>query len=261
VVLSWSYAPLQSLEPCPPPRNNGVTSDILGFASRKVLAPKRIYAGCPFFHGRRASPPTGRRGSPNPRRCRPQGSCPSRRIELHTRCDPWCPNASRPYSMPLASWRLPSEPSLPHQPYDLSAAASLLGFSHSPPERDGTGFSTTTFFQDAFVSRDPESPWSLPEPKPQLARPTELALLGCGAAFRALIRWGIRSRCPPAPARANESGRCSPGFSPLEFAPRQSRYDLRREHPPRRATRGNRVLGVTPPSRYVHERWSYVSSR
>jgi len=48
VVLSWSYAPLQSFESSPPPKNTGVTSKVLGFASRKVLSPKRLDARCPF---------------------------------------------------------------------------------------------------------------------------------------------------------------------------------------------------------------------
>jgi len=55
------------------------------------------------------------RGSPNPRRCRPQGSCPSRRFWLARgslevfRTPPFAvaPDASRPSFMPLASLELP----------------------------------------------------------------------------------------------------------------------------------------------------------
>jgi len=59
-----------------------------------------------------------RRGwrSPNPHRCRPQGSCPSRRFWLRTRHardpsgprrSPWRPDASRPCSMPVAPLESP----------------------------------------------------------------------------------------------------------------------------------------------------------
>lgn len=54
----------------------------------------------------------------------------------------------------------------------------------------------------------------------------------------------MRSRFSPAPARANEAGRCSPGVSPLEFSPRRSGYDLSpRPSAPRRDPRKQSVRG------------------
>jgi len=95
-------------------------------------------------HGLLSRP--GRRRSPNLRRSRPQGSCPSRRFWLRTRhstspCElavtPWRPCASRPYYMPLASlWSCPSELSLPEEPYPLSqAVASVRVRIRLPPAR------------------------------------------------------------------------------------------------------------------------------
>jgi hypothetical protein len=88
-------------------------------ASPGVLAPTNATtSGAPCC--RRADPKVDSygRGSPNPHRCRPQGSCPSRRFRLFmlaARSGPLrippcavAPDASRPCFMPLASLELPS---------------------------------------------------------------------------------------------------------------------------------------------------------
>jgi len=110
---------------------------LLGF-----FLPRTPLRRVPLFRrpGLATVPP--RRGSPVPRRCRPQGSCPSRRFRLRSRrlhgslaepaASPWRPDASRPYSMPLASlWRCPPELSLPEEPYPLSRAFCFLAGSRS----------------------------------------------------------------------------------------------------------------------------------
>jgi len=73
------------------------------------------YVGCPFSVTHFLAVAREGRGSPDPRRCRPQGSCPSRRFRLArgslevfwTPPIAVAPDASRPYSMPLASLELP----------------------------------------------------------------------------------------------------------------------------------------------------------
>jgi len=68
-----------------PPLSREEAARLPGSTSPGVLSPfERLYAGCPFSP-RRLSP-RGGRGSPDPRRCRPQGSCPSRRFWLRSRC-------------------------------------------------------------------------------------------------------------------------------------------------------------------------------
>jgi hypothetical protein len=128
------------------------------------------YVGCPFSVTRFLAVAREGRGSPDPRRCRPQGSCPSRRFRLRSRrlhgslaepaASPWRPDASRPYSMPLASlWRCPPELSLPEEPYPLSRASLLpCGFAFDCRQRDDTGIFATAFpVESALCLRPPES--------------------------------------------------------------------------------------------------------
>jgi len=88
-----------------------------GIASPGVLAPSSTTTtGAPSRSAAVLRPQ--RRGwrSPNPHRCRPQGSCPSRRFWLRSRhardpCgsrrSPWHPDASRSCSIPLAPLESP----------------------------------------------------------------------------------------------------------------------------------------------------------
>jgi len=102
--------------PLPPPewarafREHGIRLSWVSFSL------ERNDAGCPFSPQRQLSCRRGGRGSPGPRRCRPQGSCPSRRFWLRSRIVrtprgarrfPWRPDASRPCSVPLASLESP----------------------------------------------------------------------------------------------------------------------------------------------------------
>jgi hypothetical protein len=124
---SWGSVPLQSselrLHPLAPsptrPLQEGAEpfESLAGFASRGVLAPTDTSTpGAPSSSATRllAEARVGR-GSPNPRRCRPQGSCPSRRFWLARGsleafwAPPFAvaPDALRPYSMPLASLERP----------------------------------------------------------------------------------------------------------------------------------------------------------
>jgi len=93
--LSWRWAPLQSpvasLPPAPPCRHAGPPKrsgqgvgrerdpPLLGFLLQNATT-----SGAPF-PAATAEPSRWGRGSPDPRRCRPQGSCPSRRIRPRSR--------------------------------------------------------------------------------------------------------------------------------------------------------------------------------
>jgi len=122
---------------------------LLGF-----LLPRTHYAGCPFSP-RRPEGRLGGRGSPDPRRCRPQGSCPSRRFWLRSRhvripCESrrlrgvptlrgLVPCRSRP-------WSCPPELSLPEEPYPLSRAVASLQVSLADHRRRrATGIFTIAF--------------------------------------------------------------------------------------------------------------------
>jgi len=82
------------------------------------------------------------RGSPDPRRCRPQGSCPSRRFRqargsleiFWTSPFAVAPDASQPCSMPLASLERPSR-AFPSRGAVPALAGRLLpcGFALRPP--------------------------------------------------------------------------------------------------------------------------------
>jgi hypothetical protein len=114
-----------------------------GFRLSWVLAPwSATDAGCPFFAPPRSISRPQQVGwrSPGPHRCRPQGSCPSRRFWLShaARTNP-CESAVRrgaptlrgfvsPRSRP---WSRPSELSLLEEPYPLSRASCFLAGSRS----------------------------------------------------------------------------------------------------------------------------------
>ena len=102
-----------------------------------------VYAGCPFSVTHFLAVAREGRGSPDPRRCRPQGSCPSRRFRpargshgiFWTPPFAVAPDASRPCSMPLASLELPSR-AFPSRGAGPALAGHLLpcGFAlRSPP--------------------------------------------------------------------------------------------------------------------------------
>jgi len=63
-----------------PDRSRDSGLPLVGF----LLPSKRLYVGCPCSPARPRGRP-GRRRLPHLRRCRPQGSCPSRRFKLRTR--------------------------------------------------------------------------------------------------------------------------------------------------------------------------------
>jgi len=75
------------------------------------------------------------RGSPDPRRCRPQGSCPSRRFEPARGFRRGPPDASRPCSMPLASLELPSRAFTPRGAVPALAGRCFLADSSSDHRR------------------------------------------------------------------------------------------------------------------------------
>jgi len=124
---SWGSVPLQSARASPPParpfsdqapsrRSQAVPGaagpPLVGF----LLPSDTVYVGCPFSATRFLSVARGGRKLPHFRRCRPQGSCPSRRFRLArgslevfwTPPFAVAPDASRPSFMPLASLELPS---------------------------------------------------------------------------------------------------------------------------------------------------------
>jgi hypothetical protein len=95
------------------------------------------------------------RGVPAPRRCRPQGSCPSRRFWLRprnvrtprgARRPPCRPDASRPCSMPLASLESPFR-AFAHPGSRTRSRGPLLpcGFAFGHGRRDVRERFTTAF--------------------------------------------------------------------------------------------------------------------
>jgi hypothetical protein len=143
-----------------PSRRNRTVREPRGSASRGVLVPTdTIYVGCPFSATRFLAVVRVGRRSPNPRRCRPQGSCPSRRLRL-TRgsletfwASPFAvvPDASRPCSMPLASLERPSR-AFPSRGAVPALAGHMLpcGFAFDCRRRSACGRFTIAF---AYSSR------------------------------------------------------------------------------------------------------------
>ena len=126
-----------------------------GSASREVLAPSdTFYVGCPFSCADFLAVVHEGRGSPDPRRCRPQGSCPSRRFRpardshevFWTPPFVVAPDASRPCSMPLASLERPSRafPSRGAVPA-LAGRFFLAGFAFDCRRRSARGIFTAAF--------------------------------------------------------------------------------------------------------------------
>jgi len=113
-----------------------------------------FYVGCPFSVTCFLAVARAGRGSPDPRRCRPQGSCPSRRFRLArgsleafwTPPFAVAPDASRPCSMPLASLELPCRafPSRGAVPA-LAGRCFLAGSLSDIRRRSALGIFTTAF--------------------------------------------------------------------------------------------------------------------
>lgn len=114
-----------------------------GFRLSWVLAPSNARRRVPLVRPTTISrPQQGGWRSPGPHRCRPQGSCPSRRFWLRTRHArilanpplPWRPDASRPCFMPLAPLESPFR-AFPSRGAVPALAGLLLpcGFALDPP--------------------------------------------------------------------------------------------------------------------------------
>jgi len=84
-ALLLHVRPLSPLLRIRPAYASRIVPEPCGSASREVLPPTNTTtSGAPFQKARSCDRSSGR-GSPAPRRCRPQGSCPSRRFRLRTR--------------------------------------------------------------------------------------------------------------------------------------------------------------------------------
>jgi len=88
------------------------------------------------------------RGSPDPRRCRPQGPCPSRRFEPARGFRRVPPDALRPCLMPLASMELPSRAFPPRGAAPALAGRCFLAGSSSDHRRRRTSGIVVTAFTD-----------------------------------------------------------------------------------------------------------------
>jgi hypothetical protein len=110
----FRFSAARSRSPPRPPKRAGT------FTERGIRLPGFLLPRTPLrrvpLSPRCAETPRGGRRLPTPRRCRPQGSCPSRRFWLHfttqrapreARRRSRRPDALRPCSMPLASLELP----------------------------------------------------------------------------------------------------------------------------------------------------------
>jgi hypothetical protein len=125
---------------------------------------ERLYVGCP------ASPPRpesrfGGRGLPHPRRCRPQGSCPSRRIRPRTRhartlADPPFAVAPRRFAALFHAARVPGT-TLQSFPFPRSRTrsrgprASLRVRSPTAAGAESPGDSRSLSVPRRLVARDP----------------------------------------------------------------------------------------------------------
>jgi hypothetical protein len=171
----------------------------------------------------------GRRVCHTPRRCRPQGPCPSRRfwrVPRHARnpCEPRHPpkhepNASRPYSMPLASqWNCPTELSLPEEPYPLSRATCFLAGSLS----DTSPARRSRVFRDRFPRPEPalcqEYPCGCLTHEPGRRFPAAAEATGQSASLRPFR--------PPLPVNAGLAG-LRPARPLRSFAPLGSPFARR----------------------------------
>jgi len=215
-------------------------------------SPGHNYAGCPFSVTRFLAVAREGRGSPDPRRCRPQGSCPSRRFRLArgslevfwTPPIAVAPCASRPSFMPLASLELPSRafPSRGAVPalagrcflagsYPTAAGAVPAGSSrplsrfaparcHSNPPEGGPGTHEPGRRFSRSLVRSPRrtrrcAARAVHSP-PTLGSPVN----GRHARFEALLPPGVRSATTPPPGQARAARRCSPGvYCPSELSP------------------------------------------
>jgi hypothetical protein len=210
------------------------------------------YVGCPFSVTRFLAVAREGRGSPDPRRCRPQGSCPSRRFRLSRGSleafwtPPFAvdPDASRPSFMPLASLELPSR-AFPSRGAVPALAGLLLpcGFAlrHPPAQclqeiRGRFHPSRQPFAARARPEADPGR-MSRDERFPAIARPVASTrkraartvhfppTLGSPvrdrhARFEALLPPGVRSATTSSPGQAEAARRCSPGvLDPPELTP------------------------------------------
>jgi len=111
-----SPPPARPLSGTPPSRRRRVVREPCGSAFREVLAPAdTVTTGAPSPTRTILAEARVGRELPRSRRCRPQGSCPSRRFQLvrgsleafWTPPFAVTPGASRPSFMPLASLELP----------------------------------------------------------------------------------------------------------------------------------------------------------
>jgi hypothetical protein len=162
------------------------------------------------------------RGSPDPRRCRPQGSCPSRRFELvrGSRRDP--PDASRPCSMPLASLELPSRAFSPRGAAPaLTGRCFLAGSSsdHRPAQRPRDRRDRFHRSRQLFASCPPRGGPGTQEPGRRIPAATHPKTLGSPengrhARFEALLPPRVRSATTPSLGQAGPSVGALLGFCP-----------------------------------------------
>jgi hypothetical protein len=235
----------RSRSPPRPPKRAGT------FIERGIRLPGFLLPRTPLrrvpLSPRCAETPRGGRRLPTPRRCRPQGSCPSRRFWLHfatqrapreARRRSRRPDALRPCSMPLASLELP------FRAFTARGAVPALA---GPCFRAGSR-STVAGATCARGSR-PLSPPSRPF---AAARPKARRTQGPGRRFLAAaeaIRRARRKARRPRPSLSSTSG------SPVDG--RHARFEAllpprgpcsRRSHPwPGRDRRVGALLGFVIP--------------
>jgi hypothetical protein len=202
-----------------------------GLPLLRFLAPERHYAGCPFSDTIFLSVDRVGRGSPDPRRCRPQGSCPSRRIWLargshrglldpadrrgprrFADCAPRrrLPPAERPFparvlGAPLQSFPFPGSRTRSRRP--------LLpcGFASDRRRRSACRIFTTAFTRRAS-----------PSPHAPARRQTRDSWAGTWGSPRSLVRsprhTGVCRTCRPHPTYAGLAGK-RPARPLRSFAP------------------------------------------
>jgi len=243
-----SPPPAGSLSDVAPSRRSRTVPELRGSASHGVLAPTNTSTSGALSPPRASlSVARGGRESPHSRRCRPQGSCPSRRFRpargsfeaFWTPPFAVAPDASRPSFMPLASLERPfrafpsrgAVPALAGR-FFLAGSRSTAAGAESP--RSSLSLSPLRASSLPFdrpkadpgrMSRDDGSPRSLvrsPRPAERAARAVPIPRIlgspvsGRHARFEALLPSGVRSATASMPGQAETARRCSLGILTLQ---------------------------------------------
>ena len=164
------------------------------------------------------------RGSPDPRRCRPQGSCPSRRFQQARGFRRGRPDASRSCSIPLASVELPSrafpprgaDPALAGRCFLAGSSSDRLPAQNPRDRRDRFHRSRQLFALVPAVRRTRDAGAGTTDPCSHSPEDSGLAGERPARPLRSLAPPGGPFRDDPMPWPGWAARRCSPGVLALQ---------------------------------------------